>query len=372
MSFQRRPFAARAFRILARLAARMQDWPSRMTPPPFRLLQLGSAFWQSRALYVAARLDLATILGDRDLSVTELGERSNADPQALARLLRLLSAMGVFRESAPGVYRNNRVSHSLRTDRRDNVRALVLMHNSPEMSRPWFETLEQGIRAGACPFELCHGSDLFDLMDRSPAFDALFAQAMDQIEALTGDSFATGFHWGAFDRVFDLGGSKGAKAAAILQRHPHMQAVVIDREQVIQGARDHWAKEGGGPCAGRLEFQAGDLFGPLPKAGAKDAYLLSAVLHCFDDGDCVRALRNVAGAAAGAHIVVLELVMPAFRADLPSASFDMQMFMGTKGKERRLADWQSLFDRSGVRLVEVVELPSFVKMMVLRTQSATP
>lgn len=366
MTFQRRPLAARAFRVLAGLAAKLQDWPNRITPPPFRLLQLGSAFWQSRALYVAARMDLATILGDGRLSVAELAEQAGADPLALGRLLRLLAAMGVFQESAPSLYRNNRVSHSLRTDRRDSVRALVLMHNSPEMSRPWFETLEQGIRTGACPFQLCHGSDLFDLMDRFPAFDALFAQAMDQIEALTGDSFATGFHWGAFDRVFDLGGSKGAKAAAILRRHPHMRAVVIDREQVIRGARDYWANEGGGPCADRLRFEIGDLFGPLPAATAKDAYLLSAVLHCFDDDTCVRALRNVASAAAGAHIIVLELVMPTFRADLPSASFDMQMFMGTQGRERTLADWQAVFDRSGVRLLEVVDLPSFVKMMVLR------
>lgn len=366
MTFQRRPFAARAFRLLAGLAAKLQDWPNRMTPPAFRLLHLGSVFWQSRALHVAARLDLATILGDGRLAVAELADRAQADPQALGRLLRLLAAVGVFEESAPGVYGNNRLSHGLRSDRRDSVRALVLMHNSPEMSRPWFETLEQGIRTGACPFELCHGSDLFDFMDHSPAFDALFAQAMDQVEALTGDSFATGFHWGAFDRILDVGGSKGAKAAAILKRHPHIRAVVIDREQVIRNAREHWAKEGGAPCADRLSFQVGDLFGPLPAATAKDAYLLSAVLHCFDDEACVQALRNVARAAAGAHIVVLEMVMPAFRADLPTASFDMQMFMGTHGKERTLAEWQSLFERSGARLLEVVELPSFVKMMVLR------
>lgn len=366
MTFQRRPLAAHAFRLLAGLAAKLQDWPNRMTPPAFRLLQLGSAFWQSRALHVAARLDLATILGDERLSVAQLAERAQADPQALGRLLRLLAAMGVFEESAQGVYRNNRLSHGLRSDRRDSVRALVLMHNSPEMSRPWFETLEQGIRTGACPFELCHGSGLFDFMDHSPAFDALFAQAMDQVEALTGDSFAAGFHWGAFDRILDVGGANGAKAAAILRRHPHLRAVVIDRDQVVRSAREHWAKETGASCADRLSFQVGDLFGPLPAATARDVYLLSAVLHCFDDESCVQALRNIAGVAGGAHIAVLEMVMPAFRADMATASFDMQMFMGTNGRERTLADWLSVFDRSGVRLLEVVELPSFVKIMVLR------
>lgn len=366
MTFQRRPLAARAFRLLAGMAAKLQDWPNRLTPPAFRLLQISSSFWQSRALTVAARLDLATILGDGPLSVAQLAERAQADPQALGRLLRLLAAMGVFEESAPGIYRNTRLSHGLRSDRRDSIRALVLMHNSPEMSRPWFETLEQGVRTGACPFELCHGSDLFDFMDRSPAFDALFAQAMDQVEALTGDSFATGFHWGAFDRILDVGGANGAKAAAILRRHPHLRAVVIDRDQVVRGARDRWTSHGDAAIADRLSFETGDLFGPLPSATAKDVYLLSAVLHCFDDESCIQALRNIAAVAGGAHIAVLEMVMPAFRADMATASFDMQMFMGTRGKERTLADWQSLFERSGVRLLEVVELQSFVKMLVLR------
>lgn len=365
MRLQRRKLAARLFHLAAGMANALAALPGKLVPPPLRLVQLGAAFWQSRALYVAARLDLATELGDDSLDAAELAAKVGADADSLRRLLRMLAAMGVFEETSPGHYANNRLSACLRTDRPDSVRAMILMHNSPEMSRPWFETLERGIRSGACPFELTHGSDLFDFMDRTPAFDALFAQAMDQVEALTGDSFATGFHWGAFDRVFDLGGSKGAKAAAILKRHPHLRAIIIDRDQVIRGAREHWARNGG-PCGGRLDFETGDLFGPLPTASARDVYLLSAVLHCFDDGDCVKALRNVASAAAGAHIVVLDMVMPAFRADLPTASFDMQMFMGTHGRERTLADWQTLFDRSGVRLHEVVELPSFVKMLVLR------
>jgi len=44
----------------------------------------------------------------------------------------------------------------------------------------------------------------------------------------------------------------------------------------------------------------------------------------------------------------------------------MQMFMGTPGRERTRAEWDTLFERSSVRLVETVHLPSFGKMMVLQ------
>ena len=372
MSLQRRPLAARAFEFLARVSNALQAWPNRMTPPAFRLLQIGSAFWQSRVLYVAARLDLATVLADKPSSAADLALKVGADPRALMRLLRMLCAMGIFDELSPGTYRNNKLSNALRSDRPDSVRAMVLMHNSAEMSRPWFEQLEQGIRSGEVPFRLQHGQDLYDYMDSHAEFDALFAQAMDQVEALTGDSFATEFDWKAFDRVIDVGGSKGAKSMAILKRHPHLQALVVDRAQTIRNAASYWREHQGAgvtECLARMRFEAGDLLASVPAATSpRDAYLLSAVLHGFDDDSCVQALRTVARAAAekGAAIVLLEMLMPEQKADLSSASFDMQMLMGTRGCERTRGEWERVFERANLRLLEIVNLASFGKMLVLR------
>lgn len=369
MSLQRRRLAARLFHLAAGIGNALAGLPARLLPPPIKLVQIGAAFWQSRALYIAARLDLATALGDDSLDAAELAAKVGADADAVRRLLRMLAAMGVFAETKPGRYGNNRLSAGLRTDRPDNVRAMILMHNSPEMSRPWFETLEQGIRSGETPFRLCHGTDLYARMDADPDFDRLFAQAMDQVEALAGDSFATSFDWRAFDRIIDVGGSKGAKSVTILKRHPHLRAIVVDRPQAIAGAAQHWAGRNGADCLDRMRFEAGDLFTSVPTAAsAHDVYLLSAVLHCFDDELCAKALRNVAAAAAGtgSPIVVLEMVMGDFRADLASSSFDMQMFMGTSGRERTRAEWERVFAMAGVRLEEIVHLPSFAKMLVLR------
>ncbi|MGE5548807.1 MAG: methyltransferase [Solirubrobacterales bacterium] len=369
MTHQRRPLAVRAFETAARLSNALLAWPNRIVPPPFRLMQIGSAFWQSRVLYVAATLDLATILGDRRLAVADLAREAEADPAALRRLLRMLTAMGVFEETAPDVFRNNRLSDPLRSDRAGSVRAVVMMHNAPEMSRPWFDHLEQGVRAGAVPFELAHGQDFYSFLDAHPEFDALFAEAMDQVEALAGDSFATAFDWTRFGRVVDVGGSRGAKSMAILKRHPHLQAVVVDRAQTIEQVRRYWGGRQGPECVSRMRFEVGDVFSSVPPAvDSRDVYLLSAVLHGFDDEDCARALRTVVAAAstAGATIVLLEMVMPDRGADLTATSFDMQMFMATKGRERTLAEWRRVCAQGGVDLVEVVGLPSFGKMLVLR------
>jgi hypothetical protein len=370
MSFQRQHVAVGAFNLALRVSNALLGWPNRLVPPPFRLMQIGSAFWQSRALAVAASLDLATVLADRRLGTGELAAAVNADARALGRLLRLLAAIGVFEEIEPGLWQNNKLSAPLRTDRPDSVRAIILMHNSPEMSLPWFECLEQGVRSGDVPFELVHGQGLYAYMDAHPEFDALFAGAMDRVEALAGDSFATAFDWSRFNRVIDVGGSKGSKSVAVLKRHPHLTAVVVDRPQTIADAAGYWAGRDGAVCLPRIRFEAGDVLTSVPAAvDSQDAYLLSAVLHGFDDDTCVQALRTVSGAAAsatGATIVLLELVMPDFHADLTAASFDMQMFMATKGNERTRIEWRRLFAQADVRLVEIVDLASFGKMLVLR------
>ncbi|MBS1159621.1 MAG: methyltransferase [Proteobacteria bacterium] len=363
MSFQKNAGAVRRFARLTRFGAWLQALHHKLTPPPFRLLQIGSAFWQSRALYVAARLDIAGALGDDELAATDIAARLGTNPDATGRLLRLLAAMGIFEETSAQRFRNNKTSNFLRPERPDNVRAMILLHNADAMSRPWYEQLENGIRRGVPPFQLSHGKELFAYLDDNAELDALFSQAMSSVEALTGDSFATDFDWGRFARIIDVGGSLGAKSAAILKHHPKLTALVIDRPQVIAQAENRKTE--------RQQFAAGNMLASVPPArDEQDIYLLSAILHAFDDATCRQVLGNLATACGrtGARIALLEMVLPESHADLVGASFDLQMLMGTRGRERTLSHWQALFTASRLQLEEVVGLQSFGNILLLRTQ----
>lgn len=368
MSFQKNSGAVRRYAKAMRFGAWLQSLPQRMTPPPFRLMQVGSAFWQSRALYVATRLDIAGALGDDSLDAQEIAIRVHCDADAVARLLRFLSALGIFEEAGARSYRNNKVSAHLRRDHPQCVRAMILMHNSETMSRPWYEQLEAGVREGARPFELTHGEALFDHLDHQPEFDRLFSEAMDSVEALTGDAFATDFDWSRFGRIIDVGGSRGTKSLAILRRHPHLEVLVIDRPQVIAEALRYWAAHPV-PGAERLQFAAGDVLKVVPAArDGRDVFLLSAVLHAMDDDTAAQALRQVATAcgSTGARMAVLEVVLPETGAEPAGASFDMQMLMGSRGRERTESEWLRLFEHCGLVREELVRLQSFASIQVLQ------
>jgi len=60
------------------------------------------------------------------------------------------------------------------------------------------------------------------------------------------------------------------------------------------------------------------------------------VLHGFDDATCRTILANPARAigSTSAKIALIEMALPERHADAAPASFDMQMFMGTRGRER--------------------------------------
>lgn len=374
MTLQRNSGAARRFSHILKFSTLLQRIPDRVVPAPFRLMQIGSAFWQSRALYIAAKLDVATVLGDKKREISELATLLPANETALYRLMRMLASTGIFTEHPSGLFSNNRLSTPLRTDVTASIRSMIVMHNSMEMSQPWFEALESGIRSGKTPFVQAHGCELFDYMDGHPEFDSLFSHAMDSMDALIGDSFATDFDWGQFRRVIDVGGSKGAKSIAILKRYPELEAIVVDREQVISTAQQQWSGEGVDVLS-RIQFKPGNVLDALPRTrDDKDIYLLSAVLHSFDDDLACRALRNLASSCAetGARIALLELIVPEDKPDRAMTAVDMQMFVCTSGRERTAREWQKLYDMSGLILAETVILRSLGKIQVLRAKNASP
>jgi len=369
MNLQKNKFATRMFSLLASFANWLQHLPNRVTPPPFRLMQISSAFWQSRVLYVATRLDIAGALGDRTLSVSDIAEKVSAQADAIERLLRFLAAMGIFEQVRPHHFKNNKLSACLRQDHPQNIRSLILMHNSAEMCRPWYEQLETGVITGEPPFLLTHQQELFTYMASHSEFSVLFDQAMERVEALSGDSFATDFDWQRFERVFDIGGGIGSKSVTILRHHPRLRAEVVDHAHVIQDAGNYWQDKLDAGVLQRLSFSAGDVLETVPAANSeKDIYFLSAVFHGFDDATCIQALRNLAQACAGtgARIAILELITDPEQPDTLSTAFDMQMFMGTRGRERSLAQWAELFQQSALRREQIISLRGFGKIQVLQ------
>ncbi|WP_099608683.1 methyltransferase [Vibrio coralliilyticus] len=370
MTLQKNRSAVKGVRWLAKLITRFQKLPSRMTPAPFQLLEISSQFWKSRALYTAAHLDIATILDDKTLPIDALAQQTKCDPNYLYRVLRMLASIGIFNETSPKHFANNEVSVYL--GRHENsVRSMIMMHHSAEMTAPWFDTFNDGLEKSQAPFELKHGVPLFEYMDQNKEFDELFSQAMDEVEAIGSDSFATDFNWDSFDRLIDLGGSKGSKALAILRSTSNINALVVDREHITNQARNYWKGKESDSIVNRLTFESGDITEHIPPSESnKDIYFLCGVLHAFNDESASKILSKVSAQChiTGAKLAVMDLIVPSVDADFMSCSFDLQMMMGTSGLERTAEQWGSLFATNNLVVEETIQLRPFGNIMVVGTK----
>lgn len=368
----RNSFRVKIFEKVMKFASALQKIPAKTTPPPFRLMQIGSLFWQSRALYVATKLGLADVIGNEQKSTKEIAAALQLDEKHLYRLMRMLGSMDIFEEISPRVFRNSDTSAFLRADNPQNICAMILMHNSPEMTKPWMEPLEQSIRDGEVPFIKAHGSDLFSYMDQHKEFDLLFSQAMDVIENITGNEFLNDFDWGAFERIIDVGGSKGSKSISVLKAWPNLRAIVFDRPQIIDAARadcnQHLAPE----LCSRIEFQPGNMFTSLPVARSdKDLYVFFGIFHSLNDEESnavLESLRTAIGTKQASALIV-DCVAEENHINSTIAAFDMQMLIGTRGRERTANEWRAVIESAGFNVRVIIDVRTFVKFIVVSPAS---
>src|SRR3954453_8645171 len=94
--------------------------------PPDIIFALSTAGFAARCLHVVAELGVADLIGDRSVAVSELAASCGVDPDALDRVLRLLTAHDVF-EHRDGGYGHTASSRLLCSDDPTTMRPFAQM-----------------------------------------------------------------------------------------------------------------------------------------------------------------------------------------------------------------------------------------------------
>ena len=117
----------------------------------------------------------------------------------------------------------------------------------------------------------------------------------------------------------------------------------------------------------RMTSASGDFFQAVP-AGA-DLYLLSMVLHDWNDVDATRLLTNIRNAAApGSRILALELIMPMGDQPHLSKMIDLTMLGMLNGRERTESEMKALFECAGLVYDGVVATPTPISIIESRVR----
>ena len=135
-----------------------------------------------QAIHVAVKLGIADLLKNGPKSIDELAVESKLDPFLLYRLLRALSALGVFQELPDKKFQLNSVSEVLRGDHPQSIKASMLLMGSLYWNS--WGNLYHVITTGETAFKFTYGKEFFEFLLENPDKYKLFNTSMTQISRL--------------------------------------------------------------------------------------------------------------------------------------------------------------------------------------------
>jgi SAM-dependent methyltransferase len=257
--------------------ARESDAPAEASPPtPARIIELFAGYMVSKTLFAALEFGMFAAVGPEGATAAELGERCAIPERSARAIADLMIDAGLL------------------------VRDGDRFRNAADA---------EAFLAGRGPFDLRPLARYWDLVsyptwtDAATAFRTrqgvrpvlteaqteAYESAVALVTADTAADLAHAYDFSDHHRVLDAGGGFGTFVKPILERHPHLDATLVDLPEVAAVVTQQTAA---GPFAGRLTAVGADLFtDPIP--GGHDAVLVANVVHLFPPERIVALLRRL-------------------------------------------------------------------------------
>lgn len=326
--------------------------------------QLLGGWMATQVVRAVCELGIPDHLAASPRTAAELAETTGSVAEPMERLLGFAAVYGLVARR-DGRYELTRTGERLRADVPGSLLPVALGIVAPPLWQA-VGRLGELVRTG----ESADGGapdGPWEYFQRHPEAAGWFAQAMRRsIDGMVQQMRAAGYGLPAdAGRVVDIGGSHGTLLAYMLATAPQATGVLFDRAEAF---RDAPAVLGAAGAADRVELVTGDFFDSVP---AGDVYLLSQILHDWDDKTCQTILRNCHQASApGGRLLVFTYVLTGETHPPHPYLMDLMMMTIEGGKERTLQQHQSLLASEGFDFVRDVPLPGPVPWHVLEFRRA--
>lgn len=330
-------------------------WNTTKAEAAARLLELIQMRLISEAIHVAAALGVADLLAEAPKSAEELAPATGTDAPSLRRMMRALASFNIFSQESGDRFALGPLGELLRRDAEGSLHSAALLFGG-ETGASVVELFEDCVRMGESASQKLSGgsANCFDWLLRNPERTRLFNAAMTAFSILHLTSVLEAYDFSQATKIVDVGGGHGRNIVEILKKNPGTHGVLFDLPHAFEGGQRNIAQAG---LHDRCEVISGDFFVSVP-AGA-DAYLLSRVIHDWDDEKAVAILKIVRRAIApGGRLLLLETMLrPGASTVYPELS-DLNMLLMTGGCERTEAEYRAVYRAAGFELTKTVATKS--------------
>ncbi|MGH7205622.1 MAG: methyltransferase [Nitrospiraceae bacterium] len=313
------------------------------------IFQLGY-YWETKILLAAVKLDLFSLLAEKQLTALEIAQRIQADERALGLLMNALVAIRVLTKEDDR-FANTEVARTyLVRASPQYVGHLLLLHDAE-----WdnWGKLEETIRTGRSPVKR-------HIFETDPELGANVLSVLHRIGQQSGPALAKRLELGGTKTLLDLGGGAGTNAIAFCQVYPDLVATVFDLPQTLKTA-ERAVKEAG--LEGRITLLPGD-FNRDPLGGPYDVVLMADILHYQDSGaNAALVKKTFVHLNAGGRLIIKDRFLdesgtsPAW-----TTAFAVHILVNTeRGRCYRVLDAQCWLAEVGFRSVVEFEQTAVIQ-----------
>ncbi|MEA2172569.1 MAG: hypothetical protein QOD00_161 [Blastocatellia bacterium] len=330
-------------------------------PPQAALMGMIMGFMLSQAIYVAAKLGVADLLGEQPRSVHDLAGETKTDERSLYRVMRALASAGIFSEVDDGYFALTPLAEGLRSDAPGSLRASAIFMGADWHLRAWGDIMHS-VRTGQTAFEHVYGKPFFPYIGEHKEEASIFDNAMTSMSAHVAPAITAAYDFTGIRQLVDVAGGHGLLLASILKANPMMRGILFDVPQVTEGALKVMSRE---EVSERCEIIAGDFFASVPQGA--DAYLMKHIIHDWEEPLALKILGNCHRAMApNGKLLLVEMVIPEGDAPSPGKLLDLEMLIFPGGQERTESEYRALLAKAGFELTTVTQTASPMSVIEAR------
>ena len=313
------------------------------------------------AIRIAIDLKIFELIAEKPHTLSELAEKTKANPRLIKRILRLVTAVGYLQQKeldkweataltnilASPVFQNWLLAHY---DERMHIYAdFPRWLQKHDFQTSWVDDNDNIAKQ-------IFGSDVWTWYDQNPEAARQFESAMSIQENFPPEMtppypFADGPDGIKTDpdavTFVDIGGGRGQATKAVKQAYPGIPGrfIVQDLPFTIEKLDAAETKQAG------FEAMAHNFFEPQPIKGAK-YYHLRRVLHDWNDEQCLKILKATRSAMDPSYsrLLIGEFVLPDVSPGPTETAVDLIMMTTCDGMERAEGEWHELLGQAGFKI----------------------
>lgn len=318
--------------------------------------------WFTQSIYVAAKLQIADHLADKQLDLKILADLCECNQNSLYRFLRALSSIGIVNEISEKKFFITPLGSLLRSDNEHGIYWIALLQGE-ERYFAWGDLL-MSVKSGKSAYIERFCSSPYEYASDSPKSSTVFNKAMSQYSAKEARALAAAYDFSKHSHLVDIGGGDGTVLRVILEHCPETKGTLIDLPDVIETCNIASSLES------RMKMHGCDAFtSSLPLS---DAYILKNVLHNWGDKKCIDLLKNIRAAidSSASKLLICEKIVSLDEHSRAISFLDLNMLVvHESGRERTVSEFSLLLKSAGFIIDEII--PTLANMSIIKAVASS-